>query len=322
MTNKKKDISFLLLWILIIVLANVITSFTFKRFDLTSDHRYSLTDATKNILKELDDVVYIKVYLEGDFPEGSEGFVNLKNATKEMLDEFRYYAGDNFEYEFVDPFKEVSNPKIQYSIIKQLQEKGLYCTTLKVNTDNGVSQKNIIPGALVYYKGKELPLQILQTQIGMNPEVVLNNSIQALEYNISSVIRNLTVNQKPKIAFIEGHGELVELEVKDITTTLQEYYQVDRININNQLNALEKYQAIIIAKPDSAFNEKDKFIIDQFIMNGGKVVWLLDNIAANMDSLNTRDETYGIPLDLNLDDQLFKYGVRINYNLLFQFSEV
>ncbi len=316
MNNKKKDISFLILAIVIILLVNIITGFTFKRFDLTSDNRYSLSPATKNILKNLDDLIYIKVYLEGDFPAGSEGFVKLHNAAKEMLDEFHYYANGNLEYEFVDPFKETSNPKAQYAIIRQLQDKGLYCTTLKVNTDNGVSQKNIIPGALVNYKGRELPLQILQTQIGTDPEVVLNNSIQALEYNLSSVIRNLTVNQKPKITFIEGHGELAEIQVADITSSLQEYYQVDRVKIDGQLHALEKYKAIIIAKPDSAFDEKDKFVIDQFIMNGGKVLWCIDNIAANMDSLSTHDETYGIPMDLNLDDQLFKYGVRINSNLL------
>jgi ABC-2 type transport system permease protein len=315
--SKKKDISFLFLWIVIIASINIITSFTFKRIDLTSDNRYSLTDATKNILRNLDDVVFVKVYLEGDFPEGSEGFVKLRNATKEMLDEFHYYANGNLEYEFVDPFKDASNGQTQYGIIKQLQDKGLFCTTLKVSSDDGnISQKNIIPGAIVSYKGRELPFQILQTQIAVNPELVLNNSIQSLEYNISSVIRNLTVNLKPKIAFIEGHGELNEMQTKDINDALQEYYQVERLKIDGKLDALKTYKAIIIAKPDSAFDEKDKFIIDQFVMNGGKLLWFIDNIAASMDSLVTRDDTYGIPLELNLNDQLFKYGVRINSNLL------
>ncbi len=330
MKNKKKgikqqNITQLILSLIIIILINIISSFVFTRFDLTSEKRYTLSDATKNQLKNLDDIVYFKIYLEGDFPAG---FKRLKNETKEMLDEFRAYS-DNIQYEFINPLKNKDKKSIN-KIYKQLVEKGLEPTDLHVKNTGASSQQIIFPGALVSYKGKELALQLLITQIGTFPEAVLNNSIQVLEYNISSIIRKLTIIKKPKIAFITGHGELNKYDVADISYSLSEYYDVERIKINGKLNSLSKrelvdstkiinqnkYSAIIIAKPDSTFDEKDKFIIDQFIMNGGKVLWLIDPVFASMDSLKKSYETIGIANDLNLEDQLFNYGVRINKNLI------
>lgn len=316
MANKKKQIkkqnlTQLSLSIIIIILINIIGSFSFFRIDLTSEKRYSLSDATKETLKKVDDIVYFKVYLEGDFPAG---FKRLSKETKEMLDEFRAY-NKNIQYEFIDPTK-VKDKEDVKGLYEQLIKKGLEPTTIMVKKTEGSSQQFIFPGALVTYRDKELPLQLLNNQIGVNSDNILNNSVQSLEYGISNIIKRVTTISKPKIAFIEGHGELDKNDVADITTTLSDFYDVSRVKINHKIKSLDSYKAIIIAKPDSAYDEKDKYIIDQFIMKGGKVLWLVDPVYASMDSLQINNETIGFSPRLNLDDMLFNYGVRLNSNLI------
>jgi ABC-2 type transport system permease protein len=324
-TLKRNGLIQLLLGVIIIILANVISSSLFTRFDLTTEKRYSLSPATKDMLRGIDDIVYFRVYLEGDFPAG---FKRLRNATREMLDEFRAF-NKNIHYEFVNPSRS-DDPKERNDTYQLLIEKGLQPTDLQVNTKEGREQQIIFPGAIANYKSRELPVELLNSQIDVSPEEVLNNSIQALEFKLASAIRDLTVINKPTVAFIRGHGELENRDIYDIGQALSKQYNVGVISIGGQLNSLtkrdsvsedktrivNKYDAIVIAKPDSAFSEKDKFIIDQFIMRGGKVLWLIDPVFATMDSLQTAEATLGIALDLNLDDMLFKYGVRINPNLV------
>ena len=318
--NKQTDIIQLVLSIVILVFLNIISSYKFHRFDLTSEKRYTLSDATKKLLRNLNDVVYVKVYLEGEFPAG---FKRLRNETKIMLDEFRAYSKGNMEYEFINP-SENPDKNQQQQIYRQLYQKGLKPTNLEVKEESGKSEQIIFPAALVSYGGKETPWQLFNAQAGVHPDVVLNNAVQALEYGFANALRNLQMDIKPAIAFLDGHGELDSLRVMDITRTLKEYYEVSRVVLNENLNALterdsnmvrNKYKAIIIAKPDSGFTKKDQFIIDQYIMHGGKVVWLLDMVYTNLDSLS-RGFTIGLPNDMNLDEMLFKYGVRINKNLI------
>ena len=309
---KKRDLIQLLCGIIIITLLNIIGSFAFQRFDLTSEKRFTLSKATKDLVKNLDDIVYVKVYLEGDFPAS---YKRLRNATKEMLDEFRAISKENIQYEFINPSAD-PDEKRRREIYEQLTKQGLQYTNLQVKESGGKSEKIIFPGAIITYKGRETPLQLLKSQMGAHPEEMINNSIQQLEYEITNSIRKLTIDNKPQIAFIEGHGELTETEVKDITLSLNEYYDVKRVRIDEKLRALRDFKAVIIAKPDSAFSDKDKFIIDQFIMSGGKVLWLIDASDASMDSLVNSNLTMAVTRDLRLDDQLFKYGARINYNLV------
>ncbi len=304
---------------------NVIGSYVFTRIDLTAEKRYTLSDATREMLTNLDDIVYFQIYLEGDFPAG---FKRLRNATREMLDEFRAYS-DNIEYEFINP-SESNNAAERNAAYQILVDRGLNPTDLQVNAADGMKKQIIFPGAIVMYKDNESPVELLRSQLGMPPETVLNNSIQSLEFNLANAIKTLCTVVKPKVAFIEGHGELGRIERADITYTLQEYYNVHEITIDGNINSLtereesdslgtivrKKYTAIIIAKPDSAFNEKDKFIIDQYIMYGGKVFWLVDPVYASMDSLQFVEATMGVTSDLNLDDMLFNYGVRLNTNLI------
>ena len=325
--NRKRDLTFLLIGIVIVILINYIGSFVFERFDLTSEKRYTLSETSKDLAANLDDIIFIKVYLEGDFPAG---YKHLRDETKEMLDEFRAYAHGNIQYEFINP-SESPDEKVRDEIYKQLYKQGLRPTDLPEETNDSYSNKIIWPGAMFSYKGKELPVQLLKSQIGAQPESMLNSSIESLEYEIANAINNLTTIDKPKVAFIEGHGELSKLETASLAESLAEFYTVDRIELNEELSSLTertmadstqaytvkiKYNTIIIAKPMNRFSEKDKFIIDQYIMYGGRVVWLIDPVFTSMDSLQNADVTMAIPLDLNLDDQLFTYGVRINTNLV------
>ncbi len=327
-TNKdirRNNVLQLVLGLVIIILLNIIGSFLFTRFDLTSEKRYSLSSSTKQLLRETDDIFYFRVYLEGEFPAG---FKMLSRATKEMLDEFRAF-NDNIQYEFINP-SEAVDAKTRGDVFERLIQQGLHPTDINVRKKEGQQQQRIFPGAIVSHKGREIPLNLMSEQIGVPPDVIINNSIQALEYNISNAIRRLSTTSKPKIAFTQDHGELSGAEIADIVKSLSDYYIVEGVNLEGKVNALterkenedgsytiiNKYKAIIIAKPDSAFSEKDKFILDQYIMKGGKVLWLIDPVFASMDSIQSSDRTMGITHDINLNDMLFRYGARLNSNLL------
>ena len=311
--------------LLVIVAVNIIASFVYTRFDLTSEKRYTLSDTSKEILKNLDDYVYFRVYLEGDFPAG---FKKLRKETKEMLDEFRAYS-KYIDYEFINP-SESNDAAERNETYKLLYQSGLNPTEIAMQTKAGAQQLIIWPCTLISYQEKEKPLDLLDTHIGESSNQVLNNSAQNLEYKLISSIKELTQDKKPSVAFIEGHGELNEDEVYDITRTLQKKYNVQRVTLDEQITALNKrtvthdssivissnYDAIVIAKPTKPFSEKDKFIIDQYVMHGGKVLWLVDPVFATMDSLQMSESTIGNALNVKLDDMFFKYGLRLNSNLL------
>ena len=328
-SKKKKSLSILGIGVLIILLVNIISSQYSTRIDLTAEKRYTLSPATVDMLKNLDDIVYFKVYLEGDFPAG---FKRLRNETKDILREFNAYS-KNIQFEFIDPSTMAKGNNLN-AVYEELVKKGLNPTDLHVKEEGGSSQKIIFPGALVSYHEKEIPLSILLSQVGMPAEEVLNNSIQGLEYNISSVIRRLVSAKKPSIAFIEGHGELDQLETYDITVALSEYYKVDRITLNGQVNSLaerresdslgvivkNKYEALIIARPDTIINEKDKFLLDQYIMRGGTILWFIDPVVTSMDSLANTPVTVGVDADHHLEDFFFKYGIRLQKQLIMDLS--
>ncbi|MDP2422789.1 MAG: gliding motility-associated ABC transporter substrate-binding protein GldG [Bacteroidales bacterium] len=336
MNSKKKNIQQqnilkLVLGLTILMAVNMIGSYFFMRFDLSSEKRYTLSRSTKAMLRNLDDYMTFNVYLEGDFPAG---FKRLRNSTREMLDEFRAYS--NFvQYEFINPATS-EDMNERKAIQEELVREGLNPTQLNVSTTGERRQQIIFPGAVVEYKQKKTPLQLLASQIGQTPETVLNNSIQDLEYNISSAIRRLTATSKPNIAFIQGHSELKPLQIAAAREALSEYYTVELATLEGKLNSLtsrteidslnysitNSFAAIIIAKPLTFFDEKDKFIIDQYIMRGGKVLWLIDPVFASMDSLQNADQTVGISYDVNLRDQLFRYGVKLNSNLVMDLNSV
>lgn len=333
MKNKRKNIKrneilSLAVTVAIIVLINIIGSFVYTRFDLTSEKRYTLSDTSKEILKDLNDYVYFRVYLEGEFPAG---FKKLRKETKEMLDEFRAYS-KFIDYDFINP-SESNDPVERSDTYKMLYQNGLNYYTETVQTNSGMQQIMVWPGVIITYQEKELPIDLLSAQSGQNKETILNNSSQDLEYKLISGIKEISSVNKPSVAFLEGHGELSDDEVYDIGRSISSRYSVKRVGINEQVNALTtrdydkdsnivvkpKFDALIIAKPTTPFSDKDKFVIDQYIMHGGKVMWLIDPVNASMDSLKDKESTMGLSVDLNLDDQLFKYGIKTKKNLLLSY---
>ncbi len=326
---RRSNLTALSLGLVIIILVNIIGARIFTRFDLTSEKRFTLSKATKEMLAQIDDLVYFRVYLEGEFPAG---FKKLQRETIDMLNEFRAY-NSNIEYEFINPTASVDATERQ-RIFEMLVDKGLEPTDLQVKTKEGTSKTMIFPGAIATYQNREVAVSLLASQRGVAPEEILNSSIQNLEFALADAIRKLVSNKRPSIAFIEGHGELTAEETADAYLALSEYYNVQRVRLDGKLTSLSeresvdsvnsrirnKFQAIIIAKPDSAFSDKDKFIIDQHVMRGGRVLWLIDPVAASLDSLQANPQFIAMARDLNLTDLLFNYGFRINNNLVMDLS--
>lgn len=312
-TSKKQQAIFqLLLLIAIILVANVVIAYFPYRYDLTKEKRFSLTNATKNLLRNIDDVVYIKIYLEGEFPSG---FKRLQNSTKEIINEFRAYSGNNIEYEFIDALADKKGKERQ-AIIDELTEKGIEPIRLVENAEE-YSEKIIFPGAMVSYKGRELPLILLQQQLNKPAQETLNNSIALLEYNFANAIQKLKQEHKPALAFLTGHGELNKNDLEDLASWLSKYYIIQQFDISNELEIPQKYDAIVLAKPTQKFDEKDKYKIDQYIIHGGKALFVYENMNTNMDSLQNKNGSF-IALDygLNIEDMLFRYGARVNFDLV------
>lgn len=310
-SNRNNKLMHFILALVIIISLNLIGSIYFFRIDMTAEKRYSLTNSTKELLRELDDIVYFKVYLEGDFPAG---FRRLSNQSREILEEFRAYS-DYVHYEFINPLQ-ASDSEQREANINDLMKKGLSPTQLQVKADDASSQQLIFPAALVSYKGYEVPVQLLQDQIGMEHENILNNSVQALEYNFATAIRQLITEKKPIVGFLSDIGEPHPKYLADIKMSLSDFYTVRDIKIDSSYSPLKDLETLIIPKPRKEFTEDSKFLIDQYIMQGGSCLWLIDPVFADMDSLKTNPETIGMYWPLNIDDMLFRYGVRFNPDLL------
>ncbi|HTB31579.1 MAG TPA: gliding motility-associated ABC transporter substrate-binding protein GldG [Bacteroidia bacterium] len=321
--SARRDLSRLGLSILILFLLNYVGSFVFHRFDLTSEKRYTLSPQSKSIAENIQGTAFFRVYLDG--PKLPSGMIRLRDETKEMLDEFRAYSGGKIQYEFIDPSAN-PNPEARLSLIKQLYKEGLNPIDMQVEESSGNSEQTIIPGAILSYRGREMPMDILQRQGNTNPTAAINYSIEELEYNIDNAVHKLTIDIKPSIAFIQGHGELDSIHTASTAKTLSEYYNVRSILINHSEGSLldsnfnPRYRAIIIAKPDTVFSEPDKLAIDQYIMYGGKVFWLVDPLYTQMDSLAKTGKTIAFPNDMNLEDMLFQYGVRLDNDLVLDFQ--
>lgn len=317
--------------IIILIFINIIASFLYFRLDLTQENKYSIDDTSKEIISQIDDVLYIKVYLDGDFPAG---FIQLKNASRDLLQEFSNYS-DFIQFEFVNPSDR--NEESKNKLYKELIDKGLNPVNLEIAEKDGSVQKIIFPGAIINYKNKSVSLNFLINQFGVNNKVALNNSIENLEFEFLKSIFKLVNKKTKKIAFLSGNGQLQEPYLSDINNSLgtnnnslSEFFSVDFFDLkayeldndNNpslskQLLKIKEFDALIVAKPTIPFNELEKFILDQYIMNGGKILWLLDGVAMDMDSLkNTNAYSTALPLTLNLDDMMFKYGLRINSDLI------
>ena len=287
-----------------VVLLNVAAHFCVLRLDLTDDQRYSLSTATKELLNELDAPVEVTVYLAGDL---NPSFQRLKNATAEMVEEMGKLRPSKspLKGDFADPSSE------------DLSALGLTPIVIHERAHNGTTvQQTVYPYALVRYKGRMAVVSLLQNNRGMSGEENLNASIENLEYAFAEAIHQVQQTEVPRVAFLEGHGELPEQNVYDISLALSKYFQVDRGVLGSDPSVLDGYQAVVVADPQTPFSEADKYILDHYIQQGGNVLWVLNGVRFSEDVLAQSGFTPVLPLDLNLTDMLFRYGVRVNPTLL------
>jgi len=310
--HNRKIESFLKLAIglVLVVLINSLANNFFFRIDMTEEGRYSISDATKTTLKKLEDVVYIEVYLAGDL---NSEFKRFSKSIRETLEEFRVYAGKNIQYSFIDPLQAVSS-SAQQEYVNDLISKGIIPTDLFDSEEGKQISRRIFPGALISYQGAELGVMLLKGNKGMSAIEQLNQSMEGVEYELALGIRKLSNFDRKKIALIKDHNELDSIHIQDFLNTMLLSYDVFNVNLASK-KSLKGYDAVILSKPTKLFSVWDKYKLDQFIMNGGKAVFLLDRMNVNMDSVSG-EGTLAVPYELNLEDQLFKYGVRINADLV------
>jgi gliding-associated putative ABC transporter substrate-binding component GldG len=308
MVGRHPYIKLLIRVAIIIILAFLLSIFHY-RFDLTSERRYTLSEFTKSTLRQLDDDVSLKIYLEGDL---NIPFHRMQQRLKETLEEFKVYAGKRITYDFINPF-EGKDSKATDDFLNELVAKGLKPTNIiDRDKEGGSVEKLVLPGGILKYKDREIPVNFLKNNPGSTAEENINSSMETFEYELMKVISSFTEDSIEKVAFIEGHGEFNEFQVADISDELRWNYQVDRGRIDGKPGILNEYKAVIIAGPDKAFNEQDKFVIDQYIMNGGKVLWFVDMVNAALDSISKGNAFLAMIRTLNIEDILFRYGVRLN----------
>ncbi len=294
-----------------IVFLNLLAGQFFFRLDLTEDRRYSIAPATKKVLRQLPDVVYVEVFLDGELPPG---FRRLQGAIRETLEEFRVYGGTNIEYKFTDPSADRS-AQARNEYYQQLAQQGLQPTNLHANENGQKVERIIFPGAIVRFGEKEEPVLLLKGSQAASAEQRLNQSVEGVEYELVNAIRRLTQQERRKVAFIEGHGELPVAEVADLMGALQRYYDVTRLDLTRAPYIDSAVAAVIVARPTRPFTMSDKYKLDQFVLRGGRAIFCLDPVPVELDSVGEKG-TFGIPVQTDLDELLFHWGVRVNGDLL------
>ncbi len=324
---KRRTLLGLLAVIGIVVIVNILSSFFFYRIDLTKDKRHSLSKSTIEMLKNLEDRVYFRVYLKGkDQPADYQLFAK---QVEQMLQTFRSYS-KNVYYEFIDPIEGKTNEEIN-GILGEFVKKGLEPIPISREDAGGYSTHVVIPGAIVSYRNREYPAKVVVADPSGADWLKYSN--EELEYNLVAPVRRLLKTEKPKVAYLDGHGELDFWNTCWTAMQLQRFYNVTRITLDGKINALRnisiddtvsgnlvlgdnKYDVLIVAQPTQPFKEYDKYVLDQFIMRGGKVLWLIDNTTASLDSLRAAPEFFATPRALYINDLFFTYGVRFNTDLI------
>lgn len=313
----KNNIKKLLITVVIIVILNILGNQFFKRFDLTSDNRYTLSETTLNTLKNVKDPLIIDVFLEGEFPAQ---FKRLQSETRQILEEFKAY-NENIIFNFNDPLADAATAE-QYTA--ELMSIGLTPTNINQNVKGKKSLTPIFPWAIANVGQKSVAVPLLVNNFGNKPDQNINQSVQLLEFAFTDAITKLTNTAKKKIAILKGNGEMQDKYLADFLLSTKEYYALGEFNLDSLKNDLPKvlenlkrFDAAIIAKPTEAFSDEEKYILDQYIMNGGKTIWLIDQVNIDLDHLQNEEQmSLATANNLNLDDMFFKYGVRINPRLV------
>lgn len=324
--NKKQDLVTLALGVLAILLLNVLAQYLSYRIDLTEEKRYTLSESTANMLDSLDDGVYFEVYLEGEFPQGAGDYKRLRDETQIMLDEFNAHSDGKVNYAFIDPgANDDENERKKFQ--RQLVEKGLIPHPETFMNDDGVQVTQLLfPWAVARYRGREVAIPLLGSSAASPDEKVLNHAVEGLEYELTNGIRKLQMIIKPRIAVTQGHGEPDSIYIHDFVKGLREYYDVSFVPFGGMLNTFRdtvqnatqirnKYDALVMIGPDSAFTTQELFILDQFIIYGGKALFLVDPTSADMDSIQIKGSSMVMPrhfgiteTEPGLEDVLYSYG--------------
>ncbi|MEV4882188.1 gliding motility-associated ABC transporter substrate-binding protein GldG [Chitinophaga sp. CC14] len=314
MATRKKYIQRAIAVILVLTGINIAAAYFHGRWDLTAEKRYTLTASTRQMLRKLDSPVEIEVFLKGDYPAS---FRQLAQSTSELLEEFREYGKQNLRFTFINPGQGLTD-SARMKFLGELTAQGIMPFNMKVQQEanDGFAEKLIFPGALVHYKGKTIGVNLLKNQGGQDPLQTMNSSEALLEYQFAYAIHKLQEKEKPLVGYMLGHGESLGAEVYDALSTLQTSYGLDTLTLQAASYIPRDFNVILFAKPAGAFSDADKFKIDQYVMNGGKVLWFLDESSASMDSLHEHPEFFAMDRGLNLEDLLFRYGVRINQDLV------
>ena len=311
--NKSKALKQFGIVFLAIIVINLISNFFFKRFDLTQDKRYTLSETTLNIIKTVDSPLYIDVYLEGNFPAE---FKRLQNETKQLLEEFSAY-NSNIVFQFKNP---IEKEEMRVEVMKQFYERGMQPLSITVEDKGKQSQEVVFPWAQATYGDKFTKVSLLKNLMGASTEEKVISSVQHLEFGFAEAINKISKEKQKKIAVIKGNGELHDAFIADFVKSVRESYYIGTFTLDSvaqqpvqSLEALKKYDLAVIAKPTEAFSESEKQVLDQFIMNGGKTIWLVDAVSADMDSMyNETGTILAAHRELNLTDMFFKYGIRMN----------
>lgn len=301
------------------VVLNLLITRVYLQADITNDNRYTLSENTRSLLKKVDRVIHVDIFLAGKLPPEIQ---KLQYATTRLLEEFRRLSNYNFRYTIINP-SEVVDTEEKKAMVKYLAERGIMPLNLNRRTeDETLSQQYIFPGAIVYDKETEVSINLLQNIPGQTSDQNINHSIEALEYELTKAVRLLTREEKKSVAFLTGHGEFPYPEVMDMAKMLSYYYQVDFISPDTLAMDPLRYQVLIIARPTTDFSERDKFIVDQYAMQGGRILWCIDEVGVNHEALKEQESVFAVYRPLNLEDILFRYGVRINPDLLLDGNSV
>ena len=313
MIKNKKHIIVVVVTLLVIIVVNLISSQVYSRFDLTKDKRYTLSDAAKQTIETIDAPIIVDVFLEGDFP--SE-FRRLRNETQQILEEFSV-SNSNLKFNFINPLEKEDT---RDQNIQQLAQRGMQPFQITIQESGKTSQEVVIPWALASYNGQTVIVPLIKNKMGASDQELVNGSIQNLEYVFAEAFKKLVNPKGKKIAILRGNEQLGDAYVADFLQKLGAHYllapfTLDSVASNPQktLNDLKGFDLIISAKPMEPFSEEEKYVLDQYTMQGGKSLWLIEAIIMDKDSLyNNSGKAVAIMKDLNLSDFFFKYGVRVN----------
>jgi gliding-associated putative ABC transporter substrate-binding component GldG len=300
----------------VLVGINIAGHFAFKRFDLTADKRYTLSETSLQIVDEVNEPLYIDIFLKGNFPGE---FKKLQMETQQLLEEFKA-ENSNIIFQFVNPLDEEEN---RDEIIQSFLERGLTPVNVTVNEKGQQTQEVVFPWAIATCGDKSVKVPLLKNMMGASTAEKVISSVQHLEYAFANAINTVSKEKQKRIAIIKGNGELHDIHIADFVKSVRDNYYIGTFTLdsvakqpNESLKYLKKYDLAVIAKPTEIFTDAEKQVLDQFVVNGGKTLWLMDYVSMEMDSLMQTGENLAFPRDLNLNDMFFKYGVRIKPELI------